>query len=168
VWITRLVSFLVSRQGGSVQQTLVLIKPDGVQRSLIGEITSRLERRGLRLIGMKFMAMSRDLAERHYAVHKGKDFYDSLIAYITSGPVVAMVWEGHDAIEIVRNLMGKTRPSDSPPGTIRGDFGMDVGRNLIHGSDSPDTAQREIPLFFDKGELVKWNRATDPWIFEPD
>jgi nucleoside-diphosphate kinase len=151
-----------------VQQTLVLIKPDGVQRSLIGEIISRLERRGLRLIGMKFMAMSRDLAERHYAVHKGKDFYDSLIAYITSGPVVAMVWEGHDAIEIVRSLMGKTRPSDSPPGTIRGDFGMDVGRNLIHGSDSPDTAQKEIPLFFDKGELVKWSRATDPWIFELD
>jgi nucleoside-diphosphate kinase len=151
-----------------VQQTLVLVKPDGVQRSLIGEIISRLERRGLRLIGMKFMAMPRDLAERHYAVHKGKDFYDSLIAYITSGPVVAMVWDGHDAIESVRNLMGKTRPSDSPPGTIRGDFGMDVGRNLIHGSDSLDTAQKEIPLFFDKDELVKWDRATDPWIFEPD
>jgi nucleoside-diphosphate kinase len=148
-----------------VERTLVIIKPDGVQRSLIGAIISRLERRGLRIAGMKFMQISKDLAGRHYEVHKGKPFYDSLLAYITSAPVVVMVWEGNDAIEVVRNTMGATNPTQAAPGTIRGDFGLEIGRNLIHGSDGPDTASFEIDLFFGDG-LVSWERDTDRWIFE--
>ncbi len=149
-----------------LERTLVLIKPDGVQRGLIGEIISRLERRGLQLVGMKMMMISRELAERHYIEHKGKDFYDSLIAYITSAPVVAMVWEGTQAIEKVRVTMGKTRPIEAAPGTIRGDFGMDTGRNLVHGSDSPESAAREIGLFFEEEGLIEWSRSLDEWILE--
>jgi nucleoside-diphosphate kinase len=149
-----------------VEQTLVIIKPDGVQRGLIGPIIDRFERRGLRIAAMKLMHISRQLAERHYAVHEGKPFYAGLIDYITSGPVVVMILEANDAIEIVRNTMGSTRPSEATPGTIRADFGLEVGRNLVHGSDGPDTAAFEIDLFFDDEEMLSYSRAIDDWIFE--
>jgi nucleoside-diphosphate kinase len=149
-----------------LERTLVLVKPDGVQRGLIGEVVSRLERRGLRLVGMKFMQMSREFAARHYHVHEGKGFYPGLIDYITSGPVVAMVWEGTQAVDVVRGTMGVTRPAEAAPGTIRGDFALEVGRNIVHGSDGPDTAAFEIDLFFSEEELVEWSRDTDRWIFE--
>ncbi len=149
-----------------MERTLVLVKPDGVQRGLIGEVIGRLERRGLRLVGMKFMQIDRDLAERHYGEHKGKGFYEGLVGYISSGPVVAMVWEGVNTIQIVRDMMGKTRPQESAPGTIRGDFAIEVGRNIVHGSDGPDSARREIDLFFSSEELVEWGRTIDPWVFE--
>lgn len=149
-----------------MERTLVIIKPDGVQRGLVGAIISRLERRGLRLVGMKFMQISKELAAKHYAVHKGRLFYDSLIEYITSAPTVVMVWEGNEAIEVVRNTMGVTKPSDAAPGTIRGDFGLEIGRNLIHGSDGAETAEFEVKLFFGEEELVDWERDTDRWIFE--
>jgi nucleoside-diphosphate kinase len=144
----------------------VLIKPDAVQRGLIGEIITRLERRGLRLVAMKFMQVSREMAEEHYGIHKGKDFYEPLLDYITSGPLVAMVWEGIEAIKIVRNTMGDTRPAKACPGTIRADFGLEVGRNLVHGSDGEETAAFEIGLFFQPDEMITWKRSTDPWIFE--
>jgi nucleoside-diphosphate kinase len=147
-----------------VERTLVLIKPDAVQRGLIGEITLRLERRGLKLIAAKFLQVSRELAETHYAVHKGKPFYEGLIRYITSSPVMAMVWEGPNAIAAVRQTMGATRPLEAAPGTIRHDFGLEVGRNLTHASDSPETAVQEIALWFKPEELCSWDRATDPWI----
>lgn len=149
-----------------MERTLILVKPDGVQRGLIGEIISRFERRGLKLIGMKFVQMSDELAALHYAVHLGKPFYDSLVKYIVSGPVVAMVWEGKDAIAAARSTMGATSPVTSSPGTIRGDFGLEVGRNLVHGSDSPETATTEVKLFFQPDELVEWERANDIWIRE--
>jgi nucleoside-diphosphate kinase len=149
-----------------VEQTLVIVKPDGVQRGLIGVIIDRLERRGLRPVGIKFMRISRELASRHYAVHEGKPFYEPLLDYITSAPVVVMVWEGPDAINIVRRTMGATRPAEAAPGTIRGDFGLEVGRNLVHGSDGPDTAAFEVGLFFDEAELISWERSLDPWILE--
>ena len=149
-----------------MERTLVLIKPDGVQRGLIGEVIRRLERRGLRLVGMKFMQMSRALAEEHYACHKGKPFYEPLIGYITSGPIVAMVWESKDAIQIVRDTMGVTDPSKAAPGTVRADFALEIGRNIVHGSDGPGTAEKEIKLFFGEEELVNWTRSIDPWVFE--
>jgi nucleoside-diphosphate kinase len=149
-----------------MERTLILVKPDGVQRGLIGPSITRLERRGLKLVAMKFLQMSRDLASKHYAVHEGKAFYAKLIDYITSGPVVAMVWEGNEAIAAARATMGATRPVEAGPGTIRGDFALEVGRNLVHGSDSLENAEKEIGLFFDEGELVAWERATDPWIYE--
>ena len=149
-----------------MQRTLILVKPDGVQRGLIGEIIGRFERRGLKLAGMKFLKISEDLASRHYAVHQGKPFYESLVAYITSAPVVAMVWEGKDAIEAARATMGLTNPVHAAPGTIRGDFGMEIGRNLVHGSDSPENGEKEVALFFDEEELVPWERATESWIRE--
>lgn len=147
-----------------MERTLVLIKPDAVQRGLIGQITSRFEQRGLKLAGMKFIQMDEALAGRHYAVHQGKTFYQGLIQFITSGPVVAMVWEGKNAVETVRNTMGSTRPWESAPGTIRGDFGLTVGRNLVHGSDSLENAAKEVALFFEDSELVNWSRETEPWI----
>ncbi len=150
----------------AMERTLVLIKPDGVQRGLIGEIITRLERRGLRLVAAKFLWVSRDLAERHYAVHKGKPFYESLIEYITAAPVMAMVWEGPNAIAAVRQTMGATRPTEAAPGTVRHDFGLEIGRNLTHASDSPETAEQEIALWFHPDELVAWKRDLDPWIFE--
>ncbi|PID84631.1 MAG: nucleoside-diphosphate kinase [Chloroflexi bacterium] len=149
-----------------MERTLILVKPDGVQRGLAGEIISRFERRGLKLVGMKFIQMSRELAEEHYGVHKERPFYSSLVEYITSGPIVAMVWEGNDAIEAVRSTMGATNPVAANPGTIRGDFGMEIGRNLVHGSDSPENAVKEVNLFFDASELVDWPRGTDSWICE--
>jgi nucleoside-diphosphate kinase len=149
-----------------MERTLVLVKPDGVQRGLIGEIMKRLETRGLRLVAAKFMQVDRSLAERHYAVHKGKPFYDGLIRYITASPVMAMVWEGPSAIAAVRQTMGATRPTEATPGTVRHDFGLQAGRNLTHASDSPENAEIEIAMWFAAEELVSWERASDEWIFE--
>lgn len=149
-----------------MERTLILVKPDGVQRALIGEIIGRFERRGLKLAGMKFIQMSRELAERHYAVHKGRPFYEDLVNYITSGPVVAMVWEGKDAIKAARNSIGATNPAEADAGTIRGDLGMEIGRNLVHGSDSPENGAKEASLFFAEEELVHWDRVTEVWIRE--
>lgn len=149
-----------------MERTLILVKPDGVQRGLIGEIIGRFERRGLKLAGMKFLQMSPELAAKHYAVHKERPFYNSLVTYITSGPVVAMVWEGNDAIAAARATMGATNPVSAAAGTIRGDFGMEIGRNLVHGSDSPENATMEVSLFFDQNELVTWGRDSDRWIQE--
>lgn len=148
------------------ERTLVLVKPDGVQRGLIGEIIARLERRGLKLVAAKFMQVSRGLAEQHYAVHKGKPFYEGLIAYITSAPVMAMVWEGPNAVAVVRQTMGATRPTEAAPGTIRHDFGLEIGRNLTHASDSPENGEKEVALWFKPEELVSWSRDLDKWIFE--
>ena len=149
-----------------MERTLILVKPDGVQRGLIGEVISRFERRGLRLVGLKFMQMSKELAERHYHEHEGKPFYPGLIEYITSGPIVAMVWEGSGAISVARTTMGGTRPAEATPGTIRGDFALEVGRNIVHGSDGAETAAYEIDLYFNEDELVSWDRSVDSWVFE--
>jgi nucleoside-diphosphate kinase len=149
-----------------MERTLILIKPDGVQRGLIGPIITRFERRGLQLVGMKFMQMSRELAERHYGVHRDRPFFAGLVDYITSGPIVAMVWEGNDAIAAARATMGVTRPVQAAPGTIRGDFGMEIGRNLVHGSDSPENGELEVALFFEAAELVTWDRTVNGWIVE--
>ena len=149
-----------------MERTLILVKPDGVQRGLIGSIVSRFERRGLKLVGMKFLQMSDDLAARHYAVHEGRPFYESLVQYIVSGPVVAMVWDGENAIAAARMTMGITNPAEAAPGTIRGDYGMEIGRNLVHGSDSPENAVKEVSLFFSPAELVDWQRDSDAWIRE--
>jgi len=149
-----------------VEKTLVLVKPDGVQRGLIGEIILRLERRGLRLIGAKFMNVSQELAETHYGIHKGKPFYDGLIKYITSAPVMAMVWEGHNAVAAVRQTMGSTKPVEAAPGSIRHDFGLDVGRNITHASDTVENGIKEVELWFKPEEIVSWQRDTDRWIFE--
>jgi nucleoside-diphosphate kinase len=149
-----------------MERTLVIIKPDAVQRGLVGPIVTRFEARGLKIVGLKFMHIDRPLAERHYAVHRGKPFYEGLLDYITSSPVVVMVLEGPQAIEIVRRTMGATRPAQAEPGTIRADYALEVGRNLVHGSDSAETARFEIDLFFSEGELVSWGRASDRWVFE--
>jgi nucleoside-diphosphate kinase len=149
-----------------VERTLIIIKPDAVQRSLIGQIIQRFERRGLRIVAMKFMQISRDLAQRHYAVHQGKPFYEPLVAYITSGPVVALILEGKDAIQIARRTMGATKPAEAAPGTIRADFAVEIGRNLVHGSDGPETAVFEASIFFDEAEIVSWPRELDRWISE--
>lgn len=149
-----------------MEKTLVLVKPDAVQRGLIGEVISRLERRGLRLIAAKFMQVSQELAETHYAIHKGKPFYEPLIDYITSAPVMAMVWEGPNGIAAVRQTMGATRPTEAAPGSVRHDFGLEVGRNLTHASDSIENGEKEVALWFEPEELVSWERAIDPWVFE--
>ena len=149
-----------------MERTLILVKPDGVQRGLVGEIAGRFERRGLKLAGMKFMQMSSELAAEHYAVHLGKPFYKDLIAYIISGPVVAMCWEGPDAVAVARATIGATKPVEAAPGTIRGDFGMQIGRNLVHGSDSPENGIKETDIFFRADELIEWDRVTEAWILE--
>lgn len=149
-----------------MERTLVLVKPDGVQRGLIGEIASRLERRGLKLVGAKLVQVTKELAERHYAIHKGKPFYDGLIEYISSAPVMAMVWEGPGAIAAVRQTMGATDPKQAEAGSVRHDFGLEIGRNLTHASDGAETAEFEIPLWFEDQELVDWERDADRWIFE--
>lgn len=149
-----------------MERTYLMIKPDGVQRGLCGEIVSRFEKKGLKLVAMKFMKISKSVAETHYGEHKGKPFYESLIAYIISGPVLAMVWEGESAVSVCRNMMGKTNPKESAPGTIRGDFGMQTGMNIIHGSDSPESAEREISIFFKPEELVSYERTAEKWIYE--
>jgi nucleoside-diphosphate kinase len=149
-----------------VERSLVLVKPDGVQRGLIGEAIARFERRGLRLVAAKFIWVSKELAEAHYAEHKGKGFYDGLISYITSAPAMAMVWEGPNAVLAIRQTVGSTKPYEAAPGTIRHDFALEVGRNLIHASDKPETGERETALWFKKEELVEWTRAVDAWVFE--
>jgi nucleoside-diphosphate kinase len=149
-----------------VERTLVLVKPDGVQRGLVGEVIARLERRGLRLVAARFLQVSTQLAETHYAVHKGKPFYDGLIAYITSAPVMAMAWEGPNAVAAVRQTMGATRPTEAAPGTLRHDFALEVGRNLTHGSDSAENGEKEVALWFKQEEIVAWTREVDRWVFE--
>ena len=147
------------------ESTFIMIKPDGVQRGLIGEILGRLERRGLKVVGLKLLQVSDELARRHYAVHEGKPFFAGLIRYITSAPVVAMVVEGTQAVAAVRQTVGATRPHEAAPGTIRADLALEIGRNLVHASDAPETAAAEIALWFG-GEVVEWQRSVDGWIFE--
>lgn len=149
-----------------MERTFIMVKPDGVQRGLVGEIIARFEKRGYKLVGLKMFVISRELAETHYAEHRGKPFFEGLVRYITSGPVVAMVWEGKNVIAAAREMMGATDPQKALPGTIRGTYGVDVGRNVVHGSDSPASAVREIGLFFREDELVQYERQLDPWIYE--
>jgi len=148
------------------ERTLVLVKPDGMQRGLAGEIISRLEVRGLRIVGMRMLRVDEALAKRHYAEHEGKPFFGGLVEYITSSPIIAAVLEGTGAIESVRRTMGKTNPAEADPGTIRGDLALELGRNLIHGSDGPESAAREIALFFDDSQLFDYERDIDRWVFE--
>ncbi|WP_040951187.1 nucleoside-diphosphate kinase [Gorillibacterium massiliense] len=147
-----------------MERSFLMVKPDGVQRGLIGEIVRRFERKGLQLVGCKLMLISEDLASRHYAEHQGKSFFDGLVRFITSGPVLAMVWQGDDVIALSRMMMGKTKPEDALPGTIRGDYALHTSFNLIHGSDSPASAEREIALFFKPDELLDYEKAIAPWI----
>jgi nucleoside-diphosphate kinase len=149
-----------------MESSLVLIKPDGVQRGLIGEVITRLERRGLRLLAVKFTNVSIKLAETHYSIHKGKTFYPGLIKYITSGPVLAMVWEGPNAVSAIRQTMGSTRPTEAAPGSIRHDFALEVSRNLTHASDTPENGIKEVAIWFSPSELVRWDRDIDKWVFE--
>jgi nucleoside-diphosphate kinase len=149
-----------------MERTLVLIKPDAVQRGLAGEIISRLERRGLRIVALRLFRMDEALARRHYAEHEGKAFFDSLISYITASPMIAAVFEGTSAVEVVRKTMGVTNPAEAEAGTIRGDLALETGRNLIHGSDSIESANREIALFFDAADIYTYQRDSDRWIFE--
>jgi len=148
-----------------VERTFIMIKPDGVQRGLVGDVIKRFEQKGFALAGMKFMSVSKELAEKHYAVHKERPFFGGLIEFITSSPVVAMVWQGEGVVASARQIIGATNPLTADPGTIRGDYGVDVGRNLIHGSDAIETAQSEIALWFGD-DLVEWTPATAPWIYE--
>ena len=150
-----------------VERTFVAVKPDGVQRGLVGEIISIFERRGLKLIGLKLLEVTPELAEQHYGEHMGKPFYEGLVKFITSGPVVAMAWEGKNAIHLARNVIGATNPANAAPGSIRGDLAMDIGRNMVHGSDGPESAQREVAIFFRDNELLaEWSRNVDPWVSE--
>jgi nucleoside-diphosphate kinase len=149
-----------------LERTFIAIKPDGVQRGLVGEIIHRFEAKGFTLVGMKFMNVSRELAEKHYDVHKDKPFFSGLVEFITSGPVVAMVLEGDGVVASARKIIGATNPLNSEPGTIRGDFGVSIGRNLIHGSDAVETAQREISLWFSNDELASWKPTITPWLYE--
>jgi len=147
-----------------MERTLVLLKPDAVQRRLVGRIISRFEDKGLKIVGMKLMQVTQELAERHYAEHREKPFFSELVSFITSSPIVAMVVEGPGAIDEVRRLMGKTDPREAAPGTIRGDYGLSITQNLVHGSDSPESAAREIPIFFSEGELFDYSMADEPWL----
>jgi nucleoside-diphosphate kinase len=149
-----------------LERTFLAIKPDGVQRKLVGEIIRRFEAKGFTLVGLKLMSVSRELAETHYGVHKEKPFFPGLVEFITSGPVVAMVWEGKGVIASARKIIGATNPLNAEPGTLRGDFGVDVGRNIIHGSDAPETAEQEIKLWFKDAELVSWEPSLTSWIYE--
>ena len=151
-----------------MERTLIIIKPDATKRRLVGRIIQRFEDKGLVIVGMKLMAISRELAERHYAPHKGKPFYAGLIDYITAGPVVVMVLQGRRCIEMARTLMGKTAGFEAEPGTIRGDFGADQTFNLVHGSDSPETAAAEIALFFTEEELLDYSPSGTEWVFKTD
>ncbi len=149
-----------------MERTLVLIKPDAMQRGLASEILGRMERRGLKTVAMRLLQIDDALARRHYAEHEGKPFLESLVSFITSTPVIAVVFDGPGAIEVVRGVMGATDPQKAAPGTIRGDLALFIQYNLIHGSDSPESAQREIALFFDEGDIVSWERDSDRWLLE--
>ncbi|AQX53913.1 nucleoside-diphosphate kinase [Priestia flexa] len=148
-----------------IQQTFLMVKPDGVQRSIVGEIVSRFEKKGFQLVGAKLMHVSQDLAETHYGEHREKPFFKELVDFITSGPVFAMVWEGENVIANARQMMGKTNPQEALPGTIRGDYGLIVDKNVIHGSDSPESAQREIALFFSESEVVSYNKQLNSLLY---
>ncbi|ACJ33472.1 MULTISPECIES: nucleoside-diphosphate kinase [Anoxybacillus] len=148
-----------------MERTFLMVKPDGVQRGVIGDIVARFERKGFQLVGAKLMQVSRELAEQHYAEHKERPFFGELVEFITSGPVFAMVWEGENVIATARQMMGKTNPQEALPGTIRGDFGLTVGKNIIHGSDSKESAAREIQLFFKEEELVSYSKLMNEWVY---
>ncbi|MEJ8544865.1 nucleoside-diphosphate kinase [Brevibacillus borstelensis] len=147
-----------------MEKTFLMVKPDGVQRNLIGEIISRFEKKGFQLVGAKLMTVSRELAEQHYAEHKERPFFGELVDFITSGPVFAMVWQGNNVISTARSMMGKTNPADAASGTIRGDFATSVGMNIIHGSDSPESAEREIALWFGQGEVLSYEKTIQRWM----
>ena len=149
-----------------MEKTFAAIKPDGVQRGLVGQVISKLEKKGFKLVAMKFMQVSKELAELHYGEHKDKSFFKGLVDFITSGPIVAMVWEGKDVINSIRKIMGKTNPLEADIGTIRGDFGIDIGRNVVHGSDGQESAKREISLFFKENEIVNWEPTIKKWLYE--
>lgn len=148
-----------------MEKTFIMVKPDGVQRNVIGEIVGRFEQKGFKLAGAKLMQISNELAENHYGEHKERPFFGELVDFITSGPVFAMVWEGEDVISTARTMIGATNPAEATPGSIRGDFGVTVGKNIIHGSDSPESATREINLFFDESELVSYDKQDHSWIY---
>ncbi len=148
-----------------LERTFVMVKPDGVQRRLIGKILGRFEEKGLKLVGLKMLWITPELAEQHYGEHRGKPFYAGLVDFITSGPVVAMAWEGLEAIKTARNLMGKTNPLEAAPGTLRGDYGLFMGNNIVHGSDSPESAAREIALFFAAEDLLKYPLDLEKWVY---
>jgi len=148
-----------------MERSLVLVKPDAVQRALAGQIISRLENKGLKIVAMKMLHMDTNLAQRHYAIHKGKAFFDDLVSFITSRPLIAIVFQGDNAVHIIRQMMGETDPAKAPSGTIRGDFGIDVGHNLVHGSDSPENASKEIDLFFSAEEVFDYERDLDMWVY---
>ncbi len=149
-----------------MDRTFVMVKPDGVQRGLIGDIVSRFERRGLKVVGLKMLTVTEELAKKHYAEHASKPFFPNLVSFIRSGPVVAMVVEGKDAVPVVRSMVGATNPANSAPGTIRGDYALDTGRNVIHASDSPDSAKREISLYFNNSEIAAYKRIDEQWLYE--
>ncbi len=150
----------------AVERTFVAVKPDGVERILVGEVVGRFEKRGLKLVGMKFMKVTKEMAEQHYGEHKGKPFYEGLVSYITSGPIVAMALEGKNAVGLARQIIGATKPLEAAPGTIRGDLAVEIGRNIVHGSDSPENGQREIGIFFKPEEIVEWTGSLNKWIWE--
>jgi len=149
-----------------LEKTFVMIKPDGVQRNLVGEITLRLEKKGLKMVALKFLRLTEEMAREHYREHLGKPFFPGLLEYITSGPVVAMAWEGKDAVQRVRKLLGATNPGEALPGTIRGDLGLDIGRNVIHGADSPESARRELGIYFRPEEIIDYEKEVDRWLYE--
>lgn len=149
-----------------MERTLIIVKPDGVQRGLVSEVLGRFEKRGLKLVALRLMQIDRSLAEQHYAVHEGKPFYAGLVDYITSGPVVVSVLEGPSAIDAVRKTVGATKPAEAEPGTIRGDLGITIGRNLVHASDSVENGEKEVKLFFGDDGLVSYSRSLDGWIIE--
>ncbi|UNF99605.1 nucleoside-diphosphate kinase [Bacillus altitudinis] len=148
-----------------MDKTFLMVKPDGVERQLIGEIVSRFEKKGLQLVGAKLMSIPKEVAETHYGEHKEKPFFGELVDFITSGPVFAMVWQGEQVVDVTRQIIGKTNPKEALSGTIRGDYGLTVGKNIIHGSDSPESAEREINLFFKQEELTNWDQTISSWIY---
>ena len=149
-----------------MEKTFVMVKPDGVQRGIVGQVIQKFESKGLKLVAAKFMKINEELAAKHYGEHIGKPFYEPLVKFITSGPVLAMVWEGEGSITTVRTVVGKTNPADAGLGTIRGDFGMCTGRNIIHASDSPTSAEREINLFFSENEILEYTKIDEVWVYE--
>ncbi len=149
-----------------MKTTFLMVKPDGVQRGLVGDVMKRIEKRGLRIVAMKMMSLDEETAGEHYTEHKGKDFYEPLIDYITSGPVVAMAVKGDSAISLVRKMVGATDPQDANPGTIRGDYGIDIGRNIVHAADSPESADRELGIFFEDSDYQDYTRIEEDWVYE--